>query len=47
MDIARDWLKENHDKTEPKIDLIDTSNLTPEQAAEQVDKWIKSKLQKD
>ena len=41
------WLKENHDKTEPKIDLIDTSNLTPEQAAEQVDKWIKSKLQKD
>ena len=41
------WLKENHDKTEPNIDLLDTSNLTPEQAAEYVDRWIKSKLTKD
>mgnify|MGYP003297488408 FL=1 len=41
------WLKENNDKTEPNIDLLDTSNLTPEQAAEYVDRWIKSKLTKD
>lgn len=38
------WLKKSHDKTEPDIDLLDTSNLTPEQAAEYVDRWIKSKL---
>ena len=41
------WLKENHDKTKPNIDLLDTSNLTPEQAAEYVNRWIKSKLTKD
>ena len=41
------WLKENHDKTEPNIELLDTSDLTPEQAAEYVDRWIKSKLTKD
>jgi len=41
------WLKENHDKTEPNIELLDTSNLTPEQAADYVDRWIKSKLTKD
>lgn len=40
------WLKENYDKTEPNIELLDTSNLTPEQAAEYVDKWIKDKMSK-
>lgn len=42
-----DWLKEKHDKTRPNIHLLDTTNLTPEQAAEYVDRWIKSKLTKD
>ena len=41
------WLKDNHNKTEPNIDLLDTSNLTPKHAAEYVDRWIKSKLEKD
>ena len=41
------WLKENHNKTDPNIELLDTSDLTPEQAADYVDQWIKSKLIKD
>ncbi len=38
------WLKENGDKTNPNLELLDTTNLTPAQVAEYVDEWIKSKL---
>ncbi len=38
------WLKENANKTNPKIDLLDTTNLTPVQSAEYIDGWIRSKL---
>ena len=38
------WLKTHHASTTPPIDLLDTSNLTPEEAAVQMDAWIRSKL---
>lgn len=34
------WLKENADKTEPKMQLLDNSRLTVDEAAKAVDKWI-------
>ncbi len=38
------WFWENHDKTSPKITLLDTTRLTPEKAAEAAHKWIMSKI---
>lgn len=37
------WLKENADKTEPVITLLDNSALCPEGSAETVDTWIRKK----
>ncbi|HOQ37945.1 MAG TPA: hypothetical protein PKW03_10865 [Acetivibrio sp.] len=34
------WLKENADKTEPKMTLLDNTTLTPEEAAVIIDQWI-------
>lgn len=34
------WLKENADKTEPKMQLLDNSQLTVDEAAKAVDNWI-------
>ena len=34
------WLLENADKTSPRIELLDYSNITSEEAAEKVDIWI-------
>lgn len=36
------WLCENADKTEPKIKLVDTTNLTPQKTADRIDHWILS-----
>ncbi len=38
------WLKENHSTTTPQITLLDTSDLTPSDAAQKADEWIRSKL---
>ena len=35
------WLRENASKTQPQITLLDNTNLTPEEAAEEADKWIR------
>ena len=35
-----DWLKANAHTTSPNITLLDTTNLSPEQAAEETDRWI-------
>ncbi|OGO89887.1 MAG: hypothetical protein A2Y17_00915 [Clostridiales bacterium GWF2_38_85] len=37
------WLKENADKTSPKINLLDTTNISAEQTAEFADEWIINK----
>jgi len=37
------WLKDNADKTEPNITLLDTSTKSVEEASEFVDKWIKER----
>jgi hypothetical protein len=34
------WLKENANKTEPEMTLLDNSALTPEEAARIADQWI-------
>ena len=39
------WLKENANNTEPQIMLLDTTKLTPKQAAVMTDELIKSKFQ--
>ncbi len=39
-----EWLKENAKNTNPHMHLIDNSYLTAEQTAEQIDKFIRSKL---
>lgn len=39
MDFNR-WLKANACKTEPKIELLDTTVLTPFEAAKIADKWV-------
>ncbi len=36
------WLKTNASETMPPITLLDTSNLTPSEAAKIADEWIKS-----
>ncbi len=38
------WLKDNADKTSPVITLIDTTDLTPEQAAKTAHEWILERL---
>ncbi len=38
------WLKENHLATSPNIAILDTTDLTPQQAADKIDKWIKERL---
>ena len=38
------WLKENANKTVPKISLLDNSNLSAEQAAAVADAWIKRRM---
>lgn len=34
------WLSENAEKTKPPIRLLDTTYLTPEAAADQLDRWF-------
>ena len=34
------WLKDNAPKSQPPMDLLDTSELTPEQTAEDVLRWV-------
>lgn len=38
------WLKENADKTEPQITLLNTSDLSPKQAAETTHRWISARM---
>lgn len=38
------WLKDNANKTEPKITLLDTSDKSVEEASILVDKWIRERL---
>ena len=38
------WLRENCDKTNPPMTLLDTTCLTPGEAAEKADRWIREKL---
>ena len=38
------WLKDNADKTEPNITLLDTSIRSIEESSEFVDKWIRERL---
>ena len=38
------WLKENADKNEPPIKLLDITKFSPENAAKTVDEWIKNIL---
>lgn len=41
------WLKEHAARTEPEITLLDTTALTPRQAAEQADRWIHERLEEN
>lgn len=43
LDFNR-WLKKNASTTSPQITLLDTTDLTPKQAASVVDAWILEKL---
>lgn len=38
------WLRENANSTTPPITLLDTTNLTPQQAAAFTDRWIHERL---
>ena len=38
------WLKENADKTKPKITLLDNSALSPEETAGKIERWIRERL---
>lgn len=38
------WLKDNARRTEPEITLLDTSDLTPQAAADILDGWIREKI---
>ena len=38
------WLRENGAACEPPVALLDTTHLTPSQAAEAVDQWILERL---
>lgn len=39
-----EWLKENADKTHPKMTLLDNTRLTPSEAARAIDGWIREKI---
>lgn len=39
-----EWLKNNANQTQPKMQMIDNSNLTPEQTADAIHQWIKLKM---
>lgn len=41
------WFKENYDKTNPNITLLNNSNQTVEQSVCEVIKWIDTKLQEE
>lgn len=41
------WFYQNHDKTDPPITLLDTSDLSPRQAADFARQWIGEILQKE
>ena len=41
------WFYENHRKTTPPITLLDTSDLSPAQAAEQALAWCREILAKE
>lgn len=41
------WFFQNYQKTDPPITLLDTSDLSPQQAAESVQQWIGEILQKE
>ena len=43
LDFNR-WLRENGPGTEPAMTLLDTTHLTPRQAAEKIDGWIRERL---
>lgn len=43
LDFNR-WLRENAGQTNPKITLLDTTSLTPQQAAVLADRWIMERL---
>ena len=43
LDFNR-WLRENAGQTTPKITLLDTTSLTPQQAAVLADRWITERL---
>lgn len=43
LDFNR-WLKSNAENTAPEITLLDTTNLTPVQAANIADEWISDKI---
>jgi len=38
------WLIENAEQTEPPMTLVDSSDLTPEKAAIQLDRWIRERI---
>lgn len=38
------WLKEHASETVPAVTLLDTTHLTPQQAADQADAWIRGHL---
>ncbi len=41
------WLRENGEKTNPPIQLVDTTERTPEQTAEIAHQWILRSLEND
>lgn len=41
------WLKDNADKTTPNIKLLNNSTLTPKEAAEIADAWIRECMVRD
>lgn len=38
------WLKAHAEETSPRIELLDNSNLTPQETASSIDAWIRRKL---
>lgn len=38
------WFKENADKVTPAVDLLDTSQASPEETAQRVADWVQRKL---
>lgn len=46
LDFNR-WLRQNGPSTAPPIQLLDTTRLTPEQAAERVHQWVMAGLEQE